>query len=157
MSQVDIQICKVKNIEELSTSFPLEKGLYALVGENGCGKSTIMLGLSLIVKTSSSHMLKSYDITSDSSIRIQIDDKEDLWFYKSGKLTTGKFGKARKRKDGKPHQALIASTHMDGFYEGRPELQGRQTEEIYPAANPAGFGSSGTGEDIQTDYRNDGD
>ena len=118
MSQVDIQICKVKNIEELSTSFPLEKGLYALVGENGCGKSTIMLGLSLIVKTSSSHMLKSYDITSDSSIRIQIDDKEDLWFYKSGKLTTGKFGKARKRKDGKPHQALIASTHMDGFYEG---------------------------------------
>lgn len=118
MSQVDLQIRKVKNVEDLNTSFPLEKGLYALVGENGCGKSTIMLGLSLIVKTSSSHMLKSYDITSDSNIRIQIEDKEDLWFYKNGKLTTGKFGNARKRRDGKPHQALIASTHMDGFYEG---------------------------------------
>ena len=118
MSQIDLQINKVKNILTLSTSFPLEKGLYALVGENGCGKSTIMLALSLIVKTSSSHMLKSYDITSDSKIHIQIEDKEDIWFYKGGKLTTGKYGTAHKRRDGKPHSALFASTHMDGFYEG---------------------------------------
>ena len=118
MSFIDLQISKVKNITELKTTFPLEKGLFALVGENGCGKSTIMLALSLIVKTSSSHMLKSYDITSDSNIRIQIEDKEDLWFYKGGKLTTGKYGTAHKRRDGKPHSALIASTHMDGFYEG---------------------------------------
>lgn len=118
MSQIDLQISNIKNITELSTTFPLEKGLYALVGENGCGKSTIMLALSLIVKTSSSHMLKSYDIATNSKIRIQIEDKEDLWFYKGGKLTTGKYGTARKRRDGKPHSALIASTHMDGFYEG---------------------------------------
>lgn len=118
MSQIDIDIKNIKNIRSMNTSFPLEKGLYALVGENGCGKSTIMLALSLIVKTSSSHMLKPYDISSDSSIRIQIDETEDLWFNKKGKLTTGKFGRAHKNKMGKPHTALIASTHMDGFYEG---------------------------------------
>lgn len=118
MAHVDIELNKIKNIVHLKGSFPLDKGLYALVGENGCGKSTIMLALSLVVKTSSSHMLKPYDITTDSNIKIEIGDREDLWFNKNGKLTTGKFGTARKRKDGKSHSALIASTHMDGFYEG---------------------------------------
>lgn len=118
MAQVDIELNKIKNIAHLKESFPLDKGLYALVGENGCGKSTIMLALSLIVKTSSSHMLKPYDISPDSNIKIEIGDRTDLWFNKKGKLTTGKFGTARKMKNGKSHSALIASTHMDGFYEG---------------------------------------
>ena len=34
MNQVDIEITKVKNITRMQTSFPLDKGLYALVGEN---------------------------------------------------------------------------------------------------------------------------
>lgn len=118
MEQIDIEITKIKNIQEMKASFPLNKGLYALVGENGCGKSTIMLALSLIVKTSSSHMLKIYDISPDSCIKIQIDNDEDTWFYKKEKLTTGKFGPTRRNRFGKPHNALIASTHMEGFYEG---------------------------------------
>lgn len=118
MSHIELEISKVKNISQMQTSFPLEKGLYALVGENGCGKSTIMLALSLIVKTSSSHMLKTCDICPESRIDIVIGDKDDHWTYKSGKLTTGKYGSARKTRDGKPHSVLIASTHMDGFYEG---------------------------------------
>ena len=118
MSQIDIEITKVKNIECLQASFPLEKGMYALVGENGCGKSTLMLALSLIVKTSSSHMLKSYDISPLSKITISIENSEDIWYYKKEKLTTGKFGPTHRNTAGKPHNALIASTHMDGFYEG---------------------------------------
>lgn len=117
MDFIELELNKIKNISHMQTTFPLEKGLYALVGENGCGKSTIMLALSLIVKTSSSHMLKSCDICSESRIGITIGDKEDQWIYKSGKLTTGKYG-SRHHKDGKPHSVLIASTHMDGFYEG---------------------------------------
>ena len=118
MANIDIELTNIKNISHLKETFPLDKGLYALVGENGCGKSTIMLALSLVVKTSSAHLLKSYDISVDSNIKIEVGDREDLWFYRNGKLTTGKFGRARKRKNGKPHTALIASTHMDGFYEG---------------------------------------
>ena len=118
MPQIDLEISNVKNINSLSYSFPLEKGLYALVGENGCGKSTIMLALSLIVKTSSSHMLQPYDISPTSNININIDTAEDRWFYKKGKLTTGKFGPVYGHGNIKPHNALIASTHMDGFYEG---------------------------------------
>ena len=116
MNQIDIEINKVKNIQKMKETFPLDKGLYALVGENGCGKSTIMLALSLVVKTSSAHMLKPYDISTDSSIRIQTNNKEDLWFYKNGKLTTGKF--TTYRTNGRAHSCLITSTHMNGFYEG---------------------------------------
>lgn len=50
MKQIDIEIINVKNISKMKASFPLEKGLYAFVGENGCGKSNLMLALSLIVK-----------------------------------------------------------------------------------------------------------
>ena len=57
----------------------------------------------------------------------------------------------------KRNQQKNLSCLQTGKAVARPELQGWQTEEVHPAANPAGFGSSGTGEDIQTDYRNDGD
>lgn len=118
MRQIDLEITNVKNIKSLKESFPLEKGLYALVGENGCGKSTLMLAMSLVVKTSSAHMLKPYDISTDSKIEIHIDESEDVWFYKKQKLTTGKFGRVRGHRTVKPHTALYTSTHMEGFYEG---------------------------------------
>lgn len=101
----------------MKASLPLSRGLYAFAGENGCGKSTIMLALSLIVKTSSSHMLKPYDISTDSNIKLQIGEKGDLWYYKNQKLTTGKFS-TRRMINGQRHSSLVASTHMDGFYEG---------------------------------------
>lgn len=36
-----VQIHKIKCIEDLSWEFPIEKGLYAITGQNGSGKSTI--------------------------------------------------------------------------------------------------------------------
>lgn len=95
MDYIDIEIKNIKNIQQMKASLPLSRGLYALVGENGCGKSTIMLALSLIVKTSSSHMLKPYDISADSIIKLQIGEREDFWYYKNQKLTTGKFSTLR--------------------------------------------------------------
>ena len=117
MDYIDIEINNVKNIRQMKASLPLSRGLYAFAGENGCGKSTIMLALSLIVKTSSSHMLKAYDISTDSNIKLQIGEKGDLWYYKNQKLTTGKFS-TRRMINGQRHSSLVASTHMDGFYEG---------------------------------------
>jgi ABC-type cobalamin/Fe3+-siderophores transport system ATPase subunit len=90
MSDICLEINKVKNIQYAKVTLPLEGGLYVLVGENACGKSTLMLSLSLMVKTSSSHMLVDADICEDSFIDIQVDETNDHWFYKKGKLTTGK-------------------------------------------------------------------
>ena len=38
-----IKINNVRNIKCADISLPLNKGLYAIVGENGCGKSTLIL------------------------------------------------------------------------------------------------------------------
>lgn len=116
---LDIEIKNIRNIKEANLSFPLDKGIYTLVGENGCGKSTLMLIMSLIVKTSSSYMLNTNDICKDSKIHIETESGEDDWYYKNGKMTTGKFTKLKGKKyANKPHVSLVVSTHWPGFYEG---------------------------------------
>ena len=115
MSEIEIKINNVKNIKTADVIFPFNKGLYAIVGENGCGKSTIMLAMSLMVKTSSAHMLNGDAVTTDSFIDIVVDHQHDYWYYnpKRQELTTGKF---HKRNSG--GYALTASAHFEGFYEG---------------------------------------
>lgn len=39
---LNVSIHKIKSVEDLNISFPLEKGLYAITGQNGSGKSTIV-------------------------------------------------------------------------------------------------------------------
>lgn len=39
---LNVQIHKIKSIEDLKISLPLERGLYAITGQNGSGKSTIV-------------------------------------------------------------------------------------------------------------------
>ena len=114
MSTIDLHIQNVKNIKNAEISFPFSKGLYALVGENGCGKSTIMLAMSLMVKTSSAHMLSSDIVNENSLIDLSADGKSDHWYYnpKRQEMTTGKFHKQKGRF------SLVASAHFEGFYEG---------------------------------------
>ena len=88
--EIDLKIRNVKNIKKANLSLPFDKGLYAIVGENGCGKSTLMLALSLMVKTSSVRMLTPNDLDTQSNISISVNEITDNWKYKNGKLTTGK-------------------------------------------------------------------
>ena len=114
-----IKINSVRNIKQADISLPLEKGLYALVGENGCGKSTLMLIMSLIVKTSSAHMLSTADIDTSSVVDITTDCGSDHWFYKKGKLTTGRFKTVKPNgRTRVQHTALKVNSHWPGFYEG---------------------------------------
>lgn len=116
---VSVKLNNIKNITEAEFSLPLNKGLYAIIGENGCGKSTLMLVLSLMVKTSSAHMLSTGDISPKSKIEFTRETLNDVWFYKKGKLSTGKYTtSARGGANKKPHSALVVSTHLEGFYEG---------------------------------------
>ena len=116
--EMSIDVQNIRNIKTAQITLPLDRGLYSLVGENGCGKSTLMLIMSLIVKTSSAHMLTSVDIGEDSHIDITTDEGHDHWYYKKGKLTTGRFTTVKAHKSTKnSHTALVVSSHWPGFYE----------------------------------------
>ena len=114
--EMSIDVQNIRNIKTAQITLPLDRGLYSLVGENGCGKSTLMLIMSLIVKTSSAHMLTSVDIGEDSHIDITTDEGHDHWYYKKGKLTTGRFTTVKAHKSTKnSHTALVVSSHWPGF------------------------------------------
>lgn len=106
---ISITVNNIRNIKSANIELPFEKGMYALVGGNGCGKSTLMLLLSLVVKTSSAHLLTEKDTKKDSFVKIAADGKDDVWERNNaGKLSTGKYNSSR----------LFTSVHYHGFYEG---------------------------------------
>lgn len=107
--QLSMKVKNIRNIKEADIELPFDKGMYALVGGNGCGKSTLMLLLSLIIKTSSAHLLTSKDTKEDSSIEIELDGKTDTWTRNTvNRMTTFKYNKGR----------IFTSVHYHGFYEG---------------------------------------
>ena len=46
--KLKVQIHKIKSIEDLTIEFPVDKGLYAITGQNGSGKSTIVASASRV-------------------------------------------------------------------------------------------------------------
>jgi AAA15 family ATPase/GTPase len=77
-------IHKIKGIEHGVIEIPIENGLYAIVGNNGSGKSTIMSCLSqLITKAGLGASLKAKDYSSESYIEFIFDGKQDKWMNKN--------------------------------------------------------------------------
>lgn len=108
MDGIRIKIENLKNIKSADMELPFDRGLYAFVGGNGCGKSSLMLALSLIVKTSSSRLIEDssgqdvlVEITSNSITDIW--KKDDRGFFTPHEI---------------PRRRIRPSVHFHGFYEG---------------------------------------
>lgn len=82
MKRLQVKINNVKNIKVADLSLPIEGGLYGIVGGNGCGKSTLMLIMSVIISSKRYQMLQAEDYDVDSSIDISIiNDIEEFRNY----------------------------------------------------------------------------
>ncbi|KHS65561.1 hypothetical protein QT13_17700 [Pectobacterium brasiliense] len=73
MDTISIIIKDIKNITNANIEIPFEGGLYGFVGSNGCGKSTLMLILSVLLSERRFMMLKNEDYTEKSSIEIKVN------------------------------------------------------------------------------------
>lgn len=106
MDTINIQIENIKSINSSSIELPLETGLYGLVGNNGCGKSTILLLMAQLLSRQWWGGMKKEDCDpSTSSVVFTMDDKTDKWTFDG----------RRERWRVTPHKNNI---HLNGMYEG---------------------------------------
>jgi len=109
-SPLQLKVKNIRNIAKCEMELDLNKGMYALVGENGCGKSTLMLLLSLCVKSSSIYSLSPVDFSENSEVEITIGGKSDKWVYKNKDEMKLCFDSSAKD--------YRSQNYYKGFYEG---------------------------------------
>ena len=78
-----LEIEKIKNINHFDYTFSFDKGIYALVGENAVGKSTVMAAIASVVYRQTLKKLGSSELCDDSKIVLKCLDKETVWSYDS--------------------------------------------------------------------------
>lgn len=100
---IEIELQEVKGIKKLKLSLPFEKGLFAVTGENGIGKSTIFSALSKLVYRSALQTYFRNDGNSTSRIVYRLNNNTNTWEKPLG----------WKRTDPSNPEIFI-----DGFYEG---------------------------------------
>lgn len=79
MDNLKLKIENVKNIKNASFDFPLEKSLNLIVGNNGCGKSTVIQALSQAISPKALKSLKQDDYDNTSQVTITYESLQDIW------------------------------------------------------------------------------
>lgn len=79
METLKVNIKNIKNINVANIDIPFENGIYAFVGANGCGKSTIMLCLAQLISYQQLQHLTNRDIKQDSSVEFIIGENKCTW------------------------------------------------------------------------------
>lgn len=105
MDTLKLTIENIKNIQSGNIEIPLESGVYALVGTNGYGKSTVLLAMAQLISKHYLGTLKKEDYSHNSKVIFNIDGQIDEWSVdtKKGWWTSNVFPKTLK---------------LNGMYEG---------------------------------------
>lgn len=85
--KLEMDIKNIKAIKSLTMKFPLEKGLYAITGENATGKSTITMCASSIFYHFDTHQYFGA-VKEDSSITFNLNGQTQSYAYDSQGNTT---------------------------------------------------------------------
>jgi len=80
MDSINLKINNVKHISSADLEIPLEQGVYGIVGNNGCGKSTVLLSLAQLISRHHLSILQKEDFgLNNSSIEYEYKGKLDKW------------------------------------------------------------------------------
>lgn len=99
--KLQMKIHNIKSIRDLEINLPIEKGLYAITGQNGSGKSTVVTCASSVFFTMP---MNDYfgKTSSDASISFSLGTAERAWT----------------KKDEKWRKTSSGIMNIKGFYEG---------------------------------------
>lgn len=80
MDSINLKIKNIKHISSADLEISLEKGVYGIVGNNGCGKSTVLLCLAQLISRHHLGLLQKDDFEiPTSSIEFDYKEKSDKW------------------------------------------------------------------------------
>ncbi|MBP7679307.1 MAG: AAA family ATPase [Bacteroidales bacterium] len=100
--KLKMTINKIKSIDHLEIELPIENGLYAITGQNGSGKSTVVTCASSVFFNM--RMNDYFGLTADdASIEFSLNNSTRGW---------------RKLPDGRWWKESTGSMNIKGFYEG---------------------------------------
>lgn len=84
MGDLSMIIHKIKGIDHGIIDIPLENGVFAIVGNNGSGKSTIMSCLAQLISRHNLGLLRKEDHTPESYVEFISNDRRDKWYCADG-------------------------------------------------------------------------
>ena len=76
---ISVKLNKIKNIDSFEYTFSFDRGIYALVGENAVGKSTVMAAIASTVYPKVISRYGKTEISPESSITLSCKDETDIW------------------------------------------------------------------------------
>jgi ABC-type cobalamin/Fe3+-siderophores transport system ATPase subunit len=112
VSSLEVNIHNLKGIEKCSIEIPLDNGVYALVGGNGSGKSTVLQALAQVVRPNSGlFALSSNDFSSNSVVEFSSRHNKDKWSVSGNRWENQIMGSRRSR-------GVFNNIEINGMYEG---------------------------------------
>ena len=85
MINLELEISKIKNISKAKMELSLDKGIYGIIGSNGCGKSTILTVLAQLIRRYYLGNLQIEDFNYDSYVSFSVGLSKDIWTYSKNK------------------------------------------------------------------------
>ncbi|WMI80555.1 ATP-dependent nuclease [Anaerotignum sp. MB30-C6] len=123
MSNIRMVIHNIKGIHHGTIELPIDNGIYAIVGNNGIGKSTIMACMAQLVSRHNLGLLKPEDYSSDSYIEFMYEDQKDKWYCENN------FWKA----DSFPRTLRFNGTYEGSLFYGMRFRDSKNVDELMEA------------------------
>jgi len=120
MNNILITIHNIKGIDTGIIELPIENGLYSIVGNNGCGKSTIMSCLAQTLSKRNLSILKPEDYDDTSYVEFNYNGKNDKWYCENGFWKSSIF----------PHTIAFNGTYEGSLFYGLRFKDSKNVDEL---------------------------
>lgn len=112
---MNLKICikNIKNINNCELVLPIEKGIYGLVGANGCGKSTVLSCVAQSIFSSSLNSLSEFDYEEDSFVEFNYGKQYTKWENSNNSWSTNCKREQRVHFNGMYEGSLFYGTRFD--------------------------------------------
>ncbi|NLZ83332.1 MAG: AAA family ATPase [Clostridiales bacterium] len=110
---IGLRIENVKNIKKFEHEFSFTKGIYALVGENAVGKSTVMSAIASTVYPQTVLRLGNTEVNKNSLIELTCKGYKDIWTYSDIHSSMKSFGHSKVVFNGIYEGSVFLGTRFD--------------------------------------------